>query len=433
LIPVVAYFSLGISSRMNIGLRHILPIYPFLFVLLGAAAAELWRGRMWFTRGALVLLSSWYIWSAISTYPHYLAYFNEVAGGPENGHKWLLDSNLDWGQDLKGLKHWMDLNGVKKIQFLYFGFHDISEPKYYGIDAVYLPGSWVNPNYIANKGSEVPEYVAISATLLFGNLLRGTQAYFVIPYRALRPTVSIGYSIAIYRLSDAIEQFRRVIANNSTSAEAHADLASLLGNQGKTAEAVEEYRQAIRLNPNFARARYNLGIILTKRGELEEAVDHLQKAAQITPLDEDIHYDLAVVLALKGDLEGAIEQFRETTMIFHDYTKAYYNLGIILEKKGDIKGAIEQFRETIKVDPTDTKAYYQLGVMLVNTGKLAEATRYFRQAIQLEPEFAEAQESLGRALALQGKRDEALKHFEEAVRIIKSRSTSRTLPSQSTD
>src|SRR5262249_4468416 len=110
LVPVVVYFCLAVWAGINIGLRHLLPIYPFIFVLLGSTVAELWNRKNRLARSGLLLLSAWYLWSAISIYPNYLAYFNEFAGGPDNGHKILLDSNLDWGQDLKGLKRWMDQN-----------------------------------------------------------------------------------------------------------------------------------------------------------------------------------------------------------------------------------------------------------------------------------------------------------------------------------
>jgi tetratricopeptide (TPR) repeat protein/xanthosine utilization system XapX-like protein len=430
LVPVVVYFALAIGAGINIGLRHILPIYPFLFVLLGGTAAELWKGRNWLARGGLIFLSLWYLWSSISIYPHYLAFFNEFAGGAKNGHTILLDSNLDWGQDLKGLKRWIDENRIKKIQFLYFGFYNAAEPKYYGIDAVYLPGSWVAHDSTAGSSSAVPNYLAISANHLFGKyFLRGERREdFVRPFRSLRPAAIIGHSIYIYRMSDAIEQLRKAIQMDPTSAEAHADLASMLENQRQVAEAIEHYRQAIRLKPNSTKAHYNLGIILTKRGELEEAIEHLSKAVETDPLDADIHYDLALVLAMKGHIEEAMEQFQKTLTIDPTYTKADYNLGVLLAKKGDLAQAIQELRKTVSVDPTYTTAHYHLGVLLADHGNIPEAIRHFRRVLQIEPNFAEAHESLGRALALQGNRDEAVKHYEEAVRIGKSRAASQILP-----
>lgn len=430
LVPVIVYFSLAVLAGINIGLRHILPIYPFLFVLIGGTAAELWKDGAWLKRGGLIVLSLWYLWSSISFYPHYLAFFSEIAGGAKNGHKILLDSNLDWGQDLKGLKRWMDDNKVKKIQFLYFGFHSAAEPKYYGIDAIYLPGSWVSHDSSDGSRSEVPDYLAISANPLFGHyFLRGDRREdFVKPFRSLSPTTTIGQSIYIYRMSDAIEQLHRAVQTNPTSAEANADLASLLQNQGRIDEALEYYRQAIRLNPKITKAHYNLGIILTKRGNLDEAIEHLYKSVEHNPLDADIHYDLALVLAMKGHIEEAMEQFSETLRIDPTYIGAHYNLGVVFARKGDLVQAIKELRETLSLNPTYARAHHNLGIMLANRGSNEEAISHFRQALQIEPEFAEAHESLGRALARQGNREEAVKHYEEAIRIVKSRAAAQALP-----
>src|SRR5262249_27442293 len=77
LIPVGVFFTLAIPSRMNIGIRHILAIYPFLFVFLGGAAYHLWRAGSVWTKRALVILGVWQLASSLAVYPHYLAYFNE--------------------------------------------------------------------------------------------------------------------------------------------------------------------------------------------------------------------------------------------------------------------------------------------------------------------------------------------------------------------
>jgi hypothetical protein len=196
LVPVIAYFFFAVWSRMNIGLRHILPIYPFLFVLAGGVARELWRGGRWARRG-VVLLAVWSLWSCMATYPHYLAFFNELVGGPKNGYKVLLDSNLDWGQELKGLKRWMDANGVKKIKFLYFGGVD---PEYYGIDASYVAGSWVGYDPPATQTPGAPKYVAISATLLQGITF---DDKFTKPFRSRVPVATIGHSIFIFKLDES--------------------------------------------------------------------------------------------------------------------------------------------------------------------------------------------------------------------------------------
>ena len=196
IVPAISYFSFAVWSWANIGVRYILPIYPFLFVLAGGTAAQLWKGGRWI-KGCVVLLAIWSLWSCASTYPHYLAFFNELVGGPKNGYKVLLDSNLDWGQDLKGLKRWMDANGVNKIRFLYFGWID---PEYYGIDASYVPGSWIGYDPPATQTPEAPKYVAMSAQLLYGY---SREDSFVKPFRSREPVATIGHSIFVFKLDES--------------------------------------------------------------------------------------------------------------------------------------------------------------------------------------------------------------------------------------
>ena len=103
-LPPVLYFLVAMGNRLNLGVRHILPIYPFLCVLIGGGAlALIHANRRWtYIVGALL------VWHAVSTsraYPDYLAYSNEFWGGPANTYKYLADSNTDWGQELKAVKN----------------------------------------------------------------------------------------------------------------------------------------------------------------------------------------------------------------------------------------------------------------------------------------------------------------------------------------
>ncbi|MBM3747935.1 MAG: phospholipid carrier-dependent glycosyltransferase, partial [Acidobacteria bacterium] len=104
-LPAAAYFLLWMPSSINIGLRHILPAYPFLFVLVAAVVVRKWPPRL--RRALPVVLcatAALQVCESLRTYPHYLAFFNTLSGGPARGPDYLLDSNIDWGQDLKKLK-----------------------------------------------------------------------------------------------------------------------------------------------------------------------------------------------------------------------------------------------------------------------------------------------------------------------------------------
>ena len=136
LVFILVYFIIAISSRSNVGNRHILPIYPCIFIICGASYLML---RSKFIIAVItVFLIAWFALESYRIRPHYLAYFNQLAGGPENGYKHLSDSSLDWGQDLKELRKWIDGNNQKNedVYLSYFGTADID---YYIQDYRHLP------------------------------------------------------------------------------------------------------------------------------------------------------------------------------------------------------------------------------------------------------------------------------------------------------
>ena len=198
LLPMAALFGVTLFSHLNIGYRHLLPALPFAFVYTAQVAASEFGTRS-LTRAVGGLLLVWYLIGTLLIYPDYLAYFNELAGGPANGYRWLVDSNLDWGQDLKGLKVYMDREGIDRVKLSYFG---AAHPDYY--DIVYDP----LPSYPLVLGEPnrrtfyphrpAPGIYAISVSNLQGVLLedRDTFAWF----RDQRPVASIGHSIHIYEV-----------------------------------------------------------------------------------------------------------------------------------------------------------------------------------------------------------------------------------------
>jgi hypothetical protein len=180
LVPIAVYVGISMLVHINIGLRHILPVYPFLFALLGATMAQ-WRPR--YALVACVLLMA----ESLAVYPNYLAFFNVAVGGAANGPRYLLDSNIDWGQDLIKMKSWMDARGVKEICHLYFGSADQT---YYGIEGPGIPAT-------RDHRAEADCFAAISVTPLYGDYVKpGEYAWL----RELQPVARIGYSIYVYDL-----------------------------------------------------------------------------------------------------------------------------------------------------------------------------------------------------------------------------------------
>jgi hypothetical protein len=108
----VTWLAISVSGGLNIGLRHLLPVYPLLFLVAGAAAAfaAAPRGRL-FVGGLAALLAV----ETLSAFPHHLGFFNRLSGGAAEGRAWLADSNLDWGQDLLRLRDYCRERGIDGV------------------------------------------------------------------------------------------------------------------------------------------------------------------------------------------------------------------------------------------------------------------------------------------------------------------------------
>jgi hypothetical protein len=193
--PAVVFIAGSFFTHTNVGLRHVLPVYPFIFVFIGKVV-NLKTMKPRITKAALVLLCLWYVFSSLSIYPHYLAYFNEFVGGPNNGYKYLVDSNLDWGQDLPGLQEYIVKNKINKISLHYFGTAD---PKYYGFgDAIPVPYGFISGRI--NKSTA--GVIAISATALQGVFDSYSHRYDWLKNN-YKPITKIGYSIFVYNIPES--------------------------------------------------------------------------------------------------------------------------------------------------------------------------------------------------------------------------------------
>ncbi|MFQ5409790.1 MAG: ArnT family glycosyltransferase, partial [Anaerolineales bacterium] len=207
LAPALFFLAIAASGNLAIGFRHLLPLVPFLIVLAGAAARTRGHLQTLFT-GALAV---WAIAGAAFTFPHYLSYFNPLVGGPRNGYRVMVDSSLDWGQDLPALRNWMDANGVDEINLSYFG---TALPERYGVAHRALPG-FLNhvsgPDVMAyNPYSPEPGWYALSATSLQLGLVDEQPDLYAF-FREREPDGRAGYSILIYNVAYPDEEPERVV------------------------------------------------------------------------------------------------------------------------------------------------------------------------------------------------------------------------------
>ncbi len=220
-LPPVVYFVLASLSSVQIGHRYILPVEPFLCVVLGAAA-----GAVWSWRGAKTLFAVLVLWLAAGTWrarPFYLSYFNEAAGGPAKGYLYLTDSNIDWGQGLLALRDYMRGAGVEKIYLSYFGTAD---PAAYGIDySSVAPYGVVPPrDPDADVRGEPKILLAVSATNFQSTYFDDRDLFSWLKER--KPAAFVGGSILVFEIGD--------------DAESHRRLADIFDRMGKTAAAERE-------------------------------------------------------------------------------------------------------------------------------------------------------------------------------------------------
>lgn len=187
LIPPLFYFGISMSSHINLGVRHLLPVYPFLYLFGAAVLAHAFSPkRVALVAGLIVALQAA---ESLAVYPEYLAFFNAPSGGRAAGARYLLDSNLDWGQDLKKLKKYIDREQPGTVCLDYFGYAD---PGYYGLRWEYLPKTWDKVDL-----ERMDCIGAISVTLLNDLYIRKGSYEWL---RRRTPIGVVGSSIYLYDL-----------------------------------------------------------------------------------------------------------------------------------------------------------------------------------------------------------------------------------------
>lgn len=199
------------QTGFNHHMRYVLPCFPFVIVSVGKLS-RFW-GRATPVRGVgLTVLLIAAIASSMTIHPHYPSYFNEIAGGPAHGHEHLLDSNIDWGQDLLFLKQWLDSHPqARPLGLAYYNYID---PRIAGIHYDFPPpgsdGLFPDDPHRARTFGPQPGYFAVSVNLVQGincfapdghGGLRPIRTDQFAYFRRFQPIAKAGYSIFIYRIS----------------------------------------------------------------------------------------------------------------------------------------------------------------------------------------------------------------------------------------
>jgi hypothetical protein len=194
--PLLLLAYLSVFNTLHNGIRYLLPVLPLLYIWLGRITLA--KGRFGL-RVATASALAWLFGASLWIWPDYLAYANELSGGPRNAYHSLSDSNLDWGQDLKQLGEYLRENQIDRVQLSYFG---TANPAHYGIDYTYLPSpnTPLRPTPELSPGEEPPRIVALSAYHYQGVAFPNKDAFGF--FHAYQPNARVGHSILIFDLDD---------------------------------------------------------------------------------------------------------------------------------------------------------------------------------------------------------------------------------------
>ena len=197
LAPAICLFVL-VSSQTGFSryLRYVLPCYPFVFIWMSQIFSAKAGLPPWLRKVCWGLLA-WSVISSLSVFPHSMSYFNELAGGPENGPAHLIDASIDWGQDVLFLADWAKEHPEAKP--LYLSLHVFFDPRIAGIHYKHAP---LDPRYLENRESMTsdqigpkPGWYSISVHQLYS---RNKEFAYLFDFERVD---MVGYSIYIYHLT----------------------------------------------------------------------------------------------------------------------------------------------------------------------------------------------------------------------------------------
>jgi hypothetical protein len=268
-IPPAFYLAVAMSSGVNFGVRHLLPVYPFLIILVSFAAWNLGKRHGALAALGLALVVC-HVASSVRAFPNYIPYANELWGGPAKTHEVLTDSNVDWGQGLTAMKQYIDQHQVKNCWFAYFSAMAV-DVSYYGISCKVLPPAFAVPFQsrmpIVPPQVDGPVFISASEVSQIFSSVDVVNPY--LPFKRMLPSALIAGSILVYDGKVDMSQL---------SALTHENLATQLMHEQNFGQALAEAQTAVELAPNQPIAHVTRGAILSAMGRGAEALDEIRKA-----------------------------------------------------------------------------------------------------------------------------------------------------------
>ena len=262
-IPAAVYFIAAMGSDFNIGIRHILPVYPFLSILAAYGAWVLGRAhKIWLC--AVWVLVLFHVVSSAHSFPNYLPYANEIWGGPTKTYKVLTDSNVDWGQQLKVTRKYLDERGIQDCWFDYFA-RMAADPAYYKIPCKTLPQRLGPP--VENMPARIAGTVLISVTELSPAVWGPGDLNPYARFRDVRPDDMIADGVFVFHGEFDVP----LLAAMSHAQAAENLLANGTLSDDQARQALAEVQAAVSLAPDSVGIQAALGDTLSALHRNDEA------------------------------------------------------------------------------------------------------------------------------------------------------------------
>jgi len=369
LLPLVAFHGAGLLYKSSIGVRHVLPAFPFLFLAAGAAAVWVGRRRLP-DKVVFAALCAWLALGTLRAYPHFIPYFNAFAGGPAHGIEYLDDSNIEWGQDFDNLKRYIDAHELERVRLSAF---KAFRPERYGISYEFMGLQdvvWPQEGITYFTGASY-----LQRNSLF-NEHPGVRFEWLKRYR---PVDHIGWSIYVYRFStDEADRGRAGVV--------------YVPRERWYADAIEQLSGILGRSPKFAEARQVLAKVYAHRAawhdgkrELEAAALDRFRAARPEPLDAGHRRAWReardrLLQAPAGEDAGRVPQ--------------YYLEAFVADQQQNPDEAVKYYLRCLRLDPDHLGALYNLGQLFARSGFGEMAVQMWRRCLEVQPGYVPALQSL---------------------------------------
>ncbi len=362
IVPALLVLVTNVAANLGLGVRHLMPMFPFLMILVGWASRAL-------PRVLVVVMLLWHAVGTVAAHPHYLPFFNEIARATGGGARWLGDSNLDWGQDLSAAAERLRERGATGAILCYFG---TASPFVEGLAWQILPPTLREKarDPWTELPTEGPQWLAVSVTNAQGIYYRTPGDEDPLAWlEGFEPDEVVGETIRLYEIS--------------TIDEVQRGLVEVYERHGLREEARRALIRVVRESPYDGESRRALIAAYLAAGELEEAEATILQAQN--PSVEEV-LQLANIRKQLGNDEG-IREVYESGLRGFKYEAEIHNeyAWWLQENELDLDKALQLAARAVELGPGD---FYYL-----DTLAMVHLRRH---------EYWEALEAIDAALALPG-------------------------------